>query len=310
MLGQPLDQLLTSVDPGACHLSNLPDRIWVFGGPIERKSEHGPASLRDSFWRQTLALLPVPDTKWFSRLDRPENHNEWWAFSGYDNLLQFERDACYLAQATILFAESPGSVAELGALAIDDALVDHLIVVVQTKFLDSKNRESFLNLGPLKRARDRNQLCVIGTAEDKFLPADDVQLVIESVGAWLPPLQKTQIFRPSNPTHQLLLIADLVDLLLVSKLPEIKSAASHFFVFYSDAELTRALKLLEFLELVRIEHRGTETFYVRFDANGISWINYTATAKEPFDRSRFKIDCNTWIVESQSRRKLILERAR
>lgn len=309
MHGLPLDQLCSLVDPGACHLHRLPGRIWVFGGPIEPESTLAAKSLRDSFWRQTLALPRTPENHWLAKLDRPENYNEWWAFSGYADLLEFERDACYLAQATVLFAESPGALAELGALAIDEALVDHLVVVVQTKYFDAENRQSFLNLGPLQRARDRKQLCVIGAAGEIHLPTDDVESVVESVGNWLPPLQKTKVFRTSNPTHRLLLLADLVDLLLVSKLEELKSASAHFAVNFSDLELTKALNLLAFFNLVRIETRGLEPFYVGRPDSGAPWVNYTAKSKVPFDRSRFKIGCNTWI-ELQPRRKAILERTR
>jgi hypothetical protein len=206
-----LDQFCALVDPGACHLIKLPNRIWLFGGPIEPVKDKAPTSLRDSFSRQTLEFPPTTENSWLASLDTPENYNEWWAFSGYSDLLQFERDACYLARATVLFAESPGALAELGALAIDPSLVNHLIVVVQTKYFDPENRQSFLNLGPLKRINDRKHLCVIGTAEEKGLPNDDVQLVVESVGHWLPPLQKTAVLGTANPTHRLLLLADLVD---------------------------------------------------------------------------------------------------
>lgn len=308
MSDSPLDQLCNFVDPGACHLHKLPDRVWLFGGTIESPSAPS-ASLRDSFRRQTLLLSPSATSSWLANLDLPENYNEWWAFSGYDDLLEFERDACYLARATVLFAESPGALAELGALAIESSLVDRILVVVSTQYFDPANRRSFLNLGPLKRAKDRDHLCVIGTTHEKQLPADDVQLVVESVQKWLPPFLKTKLLGTSNPTHRLLLLADLVDLLLVSKADELITACHHFGVTYSNDELAKALKLLDFFGLVGIEQRGTELFYVRRVASDAPWVDYTSKAKERFDRSRFKIDCKLWI-DSQPRRKAILERAR
>ena len=308
MLGSPLDQLCEFVDPGACHLHKLPDRIWLFGGPVE-SAENPEASLRDSFRRQTLVMPPSEASSWLGSLDLPENYDEWWAFSGYSDLLEFERDACYLARATVLFAESPGALAELGALAIDNALVDRLIVVVPTRYFDPANRRSFLNLGPLKRAGDRRHLCVISATEEKNLHSDDVQLVVESVQKWLPPFPRTKVLGTGNPTHRLLLLADLVDLLLVSKAEELIFACRHFEVAYSDDEITQALKLLDFFHLVKIEQRGTEMFYVRRAVSGAPWVDYTSKGKEHFDRSRFKVNCNEWI-DTQPRRKSILERAR
>lgn len=253
--------------------------------------------------------MPTEDSRWIARIDRPENHKEWWAFSGYDNLLQFERDACYLAQATILFAESPGALAELGALAIDDHLVKNLIVILQTKFLDSKNRESFLNLGPLKRVKDNRHLCVIGATEKTQLPTEDYQSIIESIGAWLPPLKKTQVFKVDNPTHRLLLLADLVDLFLVTKTTDLKTAAKYLGVNYGDDEISKALKLLEFFELIKMESRGLEHFFTIHKKSEAPWFDYTALGAGIFNRSRFKVDAIAW-VDSQPRLKSIWERVR
>lgn len=308
MIGLPLDQLCAFVDPGACHLHKLPDRIWLFGGPVEL-SEKPEASLRDSFRRQTLAMPPSTGSSWLASLDLPENYNDWWAFSGYGDLLEFERDACYLARATVLFAESPGALAELGALSIDNTLIDRLIVVVPTRYFDPENRRSFLNLGPLKRAGDRSHLCVISATDKKTLPVDDVQLVVESVQKWLPPFPKTKILGTGNPTHRLLLLADLVDLLLVSKTEELMAACRHFEVEYSEVAITQALKLLDFFSLIRIEQRGSEMFFARRAGSGAPWVDYTSKGKEHFDRSRFKIDCNEWI-DAHPRRKAILERTK
>lgn len=309
MFGPPLDQFISVVDPEACHLRSLPNRIWVFGGPVETDSDDACKSLRDSFWRQTLNHMPTAGSEWIARIDRPENHKEWWAFSGYDNLLQFERDACYLAQATVLFAESPGALAELGALAIDDYLVKNLIVILQTKYLNSENRESFLNLGPLKRVKDNCHLCVIGVADNIQLPVEDYQSIIESIGAWLPPLQKTQIFKIDNPTHRLLLLADLIDLFLVAKTTELKAAAKYLGVNYTDLEISKALKLLEFFDLIRMEGRGLENFFTSQKKSEAPWLDYTALGAGVFNRSRFKVDAIAW-VESQPRLKSIWERVK
>lgn len=254
--------------------------------------------------------MPTPATSWLGKLESPEDYNDdWWAFSGYDNLLQFERDACYLAQATILFAESEGSLAELGALAIDDTLVEHLLVIVQTKYFDEDKRQSFLNLGPLKRVRDRSHLCIIGSSDKSALPQDDYDLILESVPALLPPLQKTWVFDATNPTHKLLLLSDLVDLLIVSKDEELLQVCEFFRVHFSQKDLARSLKLLEFFRLLRIEQRGRELFYLRHGATGEPWVDYKNSSANPFDRTRFKLERSVQI-QSDVRRNSILERVR
>ena len=251
---------------------------------------------------------PSPHRKWVCDLDIPENHAGWWAFSGYEDLLTFERDACHLARAIVLFPESPGSLAELGALAVDDAIFARLLVVVQSEYLEADNRESFLNLGPLKRVNDLDHRCVIGVKSAKVLPAEDFETIMEFIDARLPPMRSTEKLRVELPTHKLLLIADLVDLLLISRPIELQAALLHFGMSITQPELDRASKLLEFFGLVRIEHRGTEHFFVRREKSDRTWVNYAARDGSPvFERSRFKLDRSA-LVSGDRRLMSVLER--
>ncbi|MDD2776970.1 MAG: retron St85 family effector protein [Gallionella sp.] len=302
----PLDQFLDWVDPKGCHIVKLPDRIWILGGSYDPKNPT-PLSLRDSFWRKTLNSPTNPN--WLEQLEQPEDHDGWWAFSGYQDLLEFERDACYLARAIVLFSESPGAHAELGALALDEPILKRLLVVVQSQYLQEGHRESFLNLGPLERVRKQNGLCVVSASSNTELPEDDFNIIVETLNHWLPNIPHKSSFQKSNPTHTLLLLADIVDFLRVCKLEELQRVAEHFSIYPEKASLERALKLLAFFKLIRHELRGSEPFWTRSrkKENG-AWVNYTAKCDKPsFDRSRFKLKCEEW-VKSDPRRNSILER--
>lgn len=290
---QPLDHLCNQLDPSGCRLLNLPERIWLFGGKGEfRMNSTAPCeSLRESFWHQSLALTPSPSRTWPGLIDIPENHPGWWAFSGYDDLLTFERDACHLARAIILFPESPGSLAELGALAVDDSIVDRLLVVVQGRYLKPCRRESFLNLGPLARVEARHHRCVIRAETTNELTIDDFETIIEFIDARLPRGHVTERLRIENPMHKLLLIADLVDLLLIARPPELQAVLRHFRVEISIQDLERVAKLLEFFGLLRIDNWGLELFFLRPERGGRTWVDYTSREGKPtFDRSRFKVE--------------------
>lgn len=301
MSDEPLDLFINATEPRASRLINLPDKIWVFGGPIEKDSKKSPKSLRDSFWRKTLS--PSVQFTWLEGFDRPENHEEWWAFSGYEDLLEFERDACYLARATVLFAESPGSLAELGALSLDDSIVSKLFVIVESKYFNEDVRISFLNLGPLKRVSKHGFQCNIGTCSnlDQKLSNVDFEIIIDSIKTWLPPLAQTASLCITNPTHCLLLLADIIDLLLVCKKSDIQKAVAHFGLEMDDKELLRSLKLLDFFGFVRIVSRGHESFFVRRKSSGAPWIDYTAKGTDSFDRSRFKVISLKWIQKDPRR---------
>lgn len=174
--------------------------------------------MRDSFLRQAFELSPCPRRPWLAELCKPEDFPDWWAFSNYNDLLAFERDACYFARAIILFAESPGALTELGLIASTDYLARQTLVVVERKY--DKER-SFLRLGPLKRIDSFEGLCFVGNSKNSSLSKEDFQIVVEFLDKWFPNAVKTQKFDASSQVHQILLLADLVDLLLISKEDEI-----------------------------------------------------------------------------------------
>lgn len=308
MSGEPLGRVFNKLDPAGCRIVRLPQKVWLFGGPgkFTTRGWEGPESLRESFWHQGLNGVPPSGDHWTKHLDFPEQHEDWWAYSGYDDLLVFERDACHLARAVILFAESPGSLAELGALAVDDTIIDRLVVVVQSKYLQPEQRRSFLSLGPLQRVDSRNGRCVISVHNGTVLPPDDFATVMQFVDQWLPQVPKTEKFKPKNPTHRLLLIADLIDLLLVCKPDELRADLHHFGVELKSDELSRFASLLDFFGLIRVELRGKEPFYTRRVDSDAAWIDYTAIEGR-FDRSHFKTE-RQLLIEADMRLRSILGR--
>ncbi len=307
MSGNPLDQFIESVDSGACRAIDLPARLWVFGGQISPDNSAPPVSFRDAFRRQTLDRVGVEASSWLEHLDFPENYNDWSQFSGYDDLLEFERDACYLARGVILFAESPGAYAELGALALDPTVLPRLMVVVESRYLQGGPRSSFLNLGPLKRVRQYDGECVIGPASGGVITEPDFTAITESIGSWLPRLCGSCALQPNNSTHRLLLLADLVDLFRVSKFEDLHRLLAHFNVHMVESQILRALTLLEFFKLVKLEKYGCERFAVRRKDSAGPWIDYKSKRPAPFDRIRFKAVCADW-VDKIPRRKAILAR--
>lgn len=307
MSGKPLDQLLEQTDPEGCHLTELPSRIWVFGGPCQNEADGPALSLRDAFWRRSMKEYPAP--AWFANLDRPEDHSGWLEHSGYSDLLEFERDACYLAKATILFAESPGAHAELGAIAIDSVLLHRLAVVLEHQYTQGESLKSFLYLGPLRRVRKQGCLCVIDDNIAK-LSVHDFNAIIETMNHWLPTAHKKEKLQPANPTHRLLLLADLVDILLISSEPDLIAALEHFNIHMPDYELKKSLKLLNFLRFVAIHESGMTPYWLRHGSENGPWVDYTSKSNEVrFDRTRFKMK-SLKLINENNRLRPIYERGR
>jgi hypothetical protein len=224
-------------------------------------------------------------------------------------LLEFERDACYLAQAVLIFAESPGAHAELGAVALDEAILPRLAVIVQHRYTQGANENSFLALGPLRRVRKHGCLCVVGDG-DNNLDQTDFEDIINSVSNWLPANHKREKLQHQNPAHLLLLVADLVDLLLISSEPELLEALNHFGFKMALDQLKKHLNLLKFLSFVDLHQAGLTPYWVRHGAEDGPWVDYTSIADQPkFDRSRFKLRAKE-LIESNQRLKSIYERGR
>lgn len=301
----PLCQFLDTLNPDSTRVVALPERIWVFGGQCEPVRSEPPLSLRDSFWR--LSFDAISPKSWCAQLDRPENHEGWWRFSGYHDLLEFERDACYLSLAVLLFPESPGSHAELGALAVDPAILPRLHVIVPSRYLNDDKRQSFLFLGPITRVERSGKRCVIGNGSTRNLSGEDFETITDSIDAWLPSVRRSETFNPNNPTHRLLLIADLTDLLLVTKYAELIDLLLRFGVTLGKEEIEKAAKLLDFFELLKLDFRGEEPFLVRRVRSRAPWLHYSGSSRSPFDRSRFKT-ARLKFIESDPRRLSIFRR--
>ncbi|MHB8366523.1 MAG: retron St85 family effector protein [Acidithiobacillus sp.] len=284
--------LTEQLDPAGCEVINLPARIWVFGGPTEPSSE--PAgSLRDCFWRRTLKS--TFNRPWAEHLARPEDFDDWWAFSGYSDLLTFERDACFLARAIILFVESPGSLAELGCLASHDSILPQVLTVVQRQYCEQGSRRSFLRLGPLNRVQNHGAECVIGTNQETELPDDDFDAIVETIDEWLKTNPQRTRFDPNKPAHIFLIAADLVDLMLISKQTEVDAVLKFYGVNLDEQILAQHLELLSFFKLIQKEVRGREIFWVRAPGSDAPWVDHKAKSGGRFFREKFKIYAEEYV---------------
>ncbi|NOT14980.1 MAG: hypothetical protein HOP21_05260 [Methylotenera sp.] len=297
------------VNPDSVAVVGMPERIWVFGGQI--LGGESPKSIREKFLQVALSKsLP-----WLKELSKPEDYPDWLAFSGYDDLLMFERDASYLSRLVVIFAESPGAIAELGAFALDTDIHQKLFVVVSEIHRIHPHRQSFINLGPIKRIEsshttEQKGICVIRAEKVNDLTVDEMELIFEELNKFqnkVPKHSKVK-FKVENPTHKLLLIADLVDILQVSKHEEILDILKFLNVPYLLEDLKKASKLLDLLGLIKTHERGSEVFLVRSKTTE-PLINYSGKEGKTFERIKFKNDAAA-LVNSDPRRKPLLEVAR
>jgi hypothetical protein len=113
--------------------------VFLCGGAIDETLDD-PGVLRDAFYRLSNKLdLPY-------QVVLAEKAKPLTAEAGYHDLLSFESDIAQVVGLILLFAESAGSLAELGAFAALEAIAPSLLAVLCNAHYDA---QSFIRNGPV-----------------------------------------------------------------------------------------------------------------------------------------------------------------
>lgn len=133
------------VDRGAIFVKPPTDLIFLCGGKTSQ-SPNKILSIRDAFLKAPAnsalkgrEILLAEKVNTF-HLSRP----------AYPDLLTFEIDFAQVCELILLFSESQGSIAELGAFSMSVELASKMLVVVRDFHL---REDSFIKLGPLQHLK-------------------------------------------------------------------------------------------------------------------------------------------------------------
>jgi len=293
MSSSAIEVFTSSVSPTATRIQSLPAIVLVFGGPL---SSDPHSSARQIFINWLLAkrhaISPLVRT--------PEQFEDWNKLEGYENLIDFERDAGSLSKAIVLFSESAGSFAELGAFCMDDVLAERLFVVVDKYHY---NAGSFIANGPIKKIEKHHKgaICVVDTIDPKKIEPQLGQVadaVLEKINS----TPRTIAFDPTHQRDQSLLVADIVELFGALTEYELLQLIRFMGVGISRARLEQIVNQLIRFELVHLVGKMTKRFVIP-PKNRESYLNY-ATAQEgtAFDRQRFKLKQTfPWLTQDKVR---------
>jgi hypothetical protein len=190
---------------------HAPSKIVFLCGGIVDETNEKPVYLRDAFYRsvrntQTYKIILAEDAEPLT----PD--------AGYKDLFSFESDIAQVVGLIILFAESPGSLAELGAFAALPTVSPSLLAIVDDYYYGQK---SFIRDGPLRYLEN-----VHGEEWIHTLDRSDIGICSEGrldrldtaalTAALLPAIQKRLDSKPTwqkldkdNSGHAILVIAGL-----------------------------------------------------------------------------------------------------
>ncbi len=247
-----------------CKVQQTPNLIFLCGG---KTATDGPYhSARDYFNRHLKRKKPTIA----ARVRLAEEVNRWFQRdNAFPDLLEFENYLAHLADITVLFVESPGSIAELGAFANSDDIRPKTLAVLNNSY---ESEGSFISNGPIRKLRNENQDHVHyytwnpDDLHSALTKAEFVDLTNDLVTF----LEEIEADRPRQPSlkidergHALLLVADLIRMPGVATTAELLECLNALGCKADREVLNRHLSVLQSVGCVIVHRRSNQKFFVR-----------------------------------------------
>lgn len=267
-------------------VTRFPSFIFLCGGPVSADGEKFE-SCRDVFFRYTRRKECI----FREKVVLAEQVFRYFEHSAYTDLLRFETDLAELSALTVIFSESPGSIAELGSFAVLKPLKDRLLVVIHE---DDAYQESFIWRGPIwhlqelaKRNGKDDPISVYNWprgngSEHSFSDAEDLA---ETVAAILSKSPKTRAFNKKHLGHIMLLMLDLLKVIQLATIDEIVICLNLLGIQHDRKKVEQHLSLLHSLGLsVRKPYRNNLYYLSAIHHPWLSWAFKKMAITSDIDR--------------------------
>jgi predicted transcriptional regulator len=297
-------ELLSKIYPYEARVKHHPGFILLCGGKYDAGNTNS-LSARD----QLLKYLPIQNSRLCNNIELAEDINDWWRDGTYSDLITFEQDIAELAGLIVIFLESAGAIAELGAFSQVKSIQQKLLVFVDT---EHKNQESFISLGPIAFLKhffpdsvraykwiDHNS--DKANALDTLLMEDCIDEIAEDIHTSYADKDHEAVFVPTNVRHQMLLVCDVLDLMLALTPSEIVDILSYFKANVSKDRVEQYLFILTKFGFIELVERGRR-YYI--SKSGKDFMRYKSrNPGVPIDRLRIKNDMRDLYSSSPSEEK-------
>lgn len=145
-MSEEIAKLYSDLNPDTARFKVPFKSLFLCGGIIADAEQGAPKSLRDYIYRTRKLKLA-------SKIVRAEAATQLYRDTSYHDLIEFEEDIARVASIVLVIAESPGSLAELGAFTVNTTIRRSLRIIAQTKY---QAAESFIRFGPIERIQKPN----------------------------------------------------------------------------------------------------------------------------------------------------------
>jgi hypothetical protein len=311
LAGGEIPDLVEYVDVNSLHVYAPTSILFVCGGKIDLTT--APPSLRDAFLREwhdtgdtTHSVLLAEELNAFF----PEGH--------YRDILTFESDIAQISELIILFSESVGSFAELGAFCVEDEIARHLLVV-----MDDFNyaQRSFVTLGPIRILMNKygdSSVCVLDRRDIKIkdiiniLGVDSkslLRLVHYAISERTRGKVEHTTFDPTRSGHIVKLIVGLIQHYGALTLAEIDVFLYHLNVTITAERIEDLLLCAEFAKWIVKSKRGLYTYYSSIAERTAFRYRISANVKN-LDRARVQADIARYWQSNEPERFSCIQEAR
>lgn len=285
---------ISAIDLTKTRIVKFPSFIFLCGGPISNDQEKF-LSCRDIFY----SYINKNSCSFRENIVLAEEVFEYFDHSDYQDLLHFEMDLAELSSLTVLFSESPGSIAELGSFAVLNTIQERLLVVMHK---DDTDQKSFIWRGPVLFLRNlaesngnENPITIYNWQKDKddtghFITGDfsDAVDLSETIEAIISKRPKTVSFSKKQLGHIMLLIICFLKIVQLATLEEIIFILRGFGIKQELKTVKQHLSLLKSLRLIDLKRYGNYEFYAA-DPNRSDWLSWGYDTTIPKNR-----DADRW----------------
>lgn len=252
--------LLSNIDVASCRIEFAENPIVLLcGGKVPVKSTADAPNPPTSSLRHAITLASLP-----YEIFRPEEIPDWLNDGIYKNLMAFEADLASICSMVVIILESAGSLVELGAFSQLPDLSKKIIVVKSSEFVDAP---SFINFGILRHISENHHSGVKSYPWNIVNPSsitdEVVDDVISDINDELAKLGKSQLLKPTQASHAIVFICEIIKLFTALKEHEIFEYLTLIGASISKEQLKSKLFLLEQFRLIKKEEYSDSIFYVR-----------------------------------------------
>ena len=286
-MDDPRPLFLDAVKMGTSRVVNLPRLIFLCGGAIPDEPNRRPSQLNRLLARFGLRRPKRPPDVYLSarhyirdhlqkshpsvagRVRMADDIRNWSENGVYNNLVIFERHLAALADVVVIFVESAGSIAELGAFSHVDDLRTKILAFVQNSHYDDKR--SYIKLGPLAYLEDLDNQSVNAfpwefSKRSSTLRVSsirpDIPSIIENIVNRAERRHAEESFKSDRLDHRLLLTYDLICLMFALTAHEIRNFLLKLGIECEKKEVQQFLFILERLGFIIGQKYSNPYYYV------------------------------------------------